>query len=409
MRRHDPTTPGRRTPARLALTAGLALALVGAACSSGDDTDEAATADTGGSATAGTAAAAGGTATDPAGSAPGSDDEAWPIPEWSTTDAAEAGLDQATLDALATEAEAAESSCLVVTRDGRLVDEWYWGGADEDHEQEVFSASKSVSATLVGLAVDRGDLALDDPASDYIAEWRGTPSEAVTVRNLVSNDSGRYQDAVSDYVTMAVQEPDKTQYSIDLDQQHEPGTQWVYNNAAIQTLDRVLEEATGTDTAEFARTELFEPLGMDSEVATDEAGNALMFMGTQASCRDLARFGLLHLRQGRWGDEQLLSSAWVEEATSPSQDLNTSYGFLWWLNGGGTVANPDGSGVREGGIAPHAPDDMYAALGLGNQIVAVFPSSGVVAVRLGGVNRSPDAATFTVADLGAGITAALDG
>jgi CubicO group peptidase (beta-lactamase class C family) len=409
MRRHDPTTPGRRTPARLALTAGLALALVGAACSSGDDTDEAATADTGGSATAGTAAAAGGTATDPAGSAPGSDDEAWPIPEWSTTDAAEAGLDQATLDALATEAEAAESSCLVVTRDGRLVDEWYWGGADEDYEQEVFSASKSVSATLVGLAVDRGDLALDDPASDYIAEWRGTPSEAVTVRNLVSNDSGRYQDAVSDYVTMAVQEPDKTQYSIDLDQQHEPGTQWVYNNAAIQTLDRVLEEATGTDTAEFARTELFEPLGMDSEVATDEAGNALMFMGTQASCRDLARFGLLHLRQGRWGDEQLLSSAWVEEATSPSQDLNTAYGFLWWLNGGGTVTDPDGSGVREGGIAPDAPDDMYAALGLGNQIVAVFPSSGVVAVRLGGVNRSPDAPTFTVADLGAGITAALDG
>src|SRR5690606_2587769 len=132
------------------------------------------------------------------------------------------------------------------------------------------------------------------------------------------------------------------------------------------------EESTGVETTEFARTELFEPLGMASQVATDEAGNALMYMGTQASCRDPARFGLLFLREGRWGDDQLLSSEWVAEATQRSQDLNRSYGFLWWLNTAGDVANPDGGGNRDR-LAPEAPEDMYAALGLGNQVVAVFP------------------------------------
>lgn len=60
------------------------------------------------------------------------------------------------------------------------------------------AASKSVTSTLVGIAVDEGLLSLDDPASDYIQEWKGTPSEAVTVRNLVSNDSGRFYSFESD-------------------------------------------------------------------------------------------------------------------------------------------------------------------------------------------------------------------
>lgn len=386
----------RRRRAAVALVTILALAA--SACGSGGDADD----DAGAGGTGNAADQANSATGDPTDQA---DQEPWPTPDWQTVDAAEAGMDQALLDEMATEAEAAGSMCVAVTRNGQLVDEWYWQGADETTEQEVFSASKSVSSTLVGIASDRGLLDLDDPASDYIEEWKGTPSEGVTIRNLVSNDSGRYQDVVSDYVTMAAQAPDKTQFAIDLEQQHEPGTQWVYNNAAIQSLDRVLEEATGMPTVDFARTALFEPLGMESQVATDEAGNALMFMGTQASCRDMARFGLLFLREGRWGDEQVVSSTWVEEATRPSQELNASYGFLWWLNGAGEVANPDGQGVRSS-LAPDAPDDLFAALGLGNQVVAVIPSTGVVAVRIGPVNQPPDTPSFSVAELGGGVSRA---
>lgn len=386
------------TTTRRAVALAAALALVAGACS--DD----------GAETAGTGGGDTGATTDTSAPADGASELAWPVPDWQPIDAGEAGLDQAALDAMAADAEAAATNCLVVTKDGRLVDEWYWNGWDESSEQEVFSATKSISSTLVGLAADQGLLSLDDSASEYIPEWKGTPSEAVTIRNLVSNDSGRYQDMVSDYLTMAVQERDKTAYSIGLTQQHEPGTQWVYNNAAIQTLDQVIEEATGMPTHEFARQELFEPLGMQSSIATDEAGNTLTFMGAQASCRDLARFGLLFLREGEWDGEQVLSSEWVDEATHPSQDLNPNYGFLWWLFGD-RAGRGGGTTPRGGTVPPAEPGTgFYAALGLGNQIVAVFPDSGVVVTRIGtqrGLGAVAAGPQFSVSNVAVGVQKAL--
>ena len=385
---------------RWALSGALALALVAGACSGSSD-EQGAEAGTDGT----SADDATGTTTAPAG------DLAWPVPDWTTTTAEAAGLDQAALDAMATEAEAGLSNCLVVTRDGEIVDERYWNDWDETSDQEVFSATKSISSTLVGIAQDRGLLDIDDKASEYIPEWVGTASEDVTIRNLVSNDSGRFQDFQSDYVTMTLQEPDKTAYAVGLDQQHPIGTEWVYNNAAIQTLDAVLEAATGMPTHEFARQALFEPLGMDTEIVTDEAGGTLMYMGAQASCRDLARFGLLFLREGQWDGEQVVSAEWVDEATNVSQDLNPNYGFLWWLFGdrAGDFEMAGGDGQPAPGADGGAP--LFAALGLGNQVVAVFPDSGVVVTRIGsqkqGADGQPEGPQFGVGNISGGIAAAL--
>ena len=334
------------------------------------------------------------------------DDRSWPVPDWEAVDPAEAGLDPAALADMAAAAERAGSECLVVTRDGALVGEWYWDGFDPQREREVFSVTKSITATLVGIAQDRGLLDIDDPASDYIEEWRGTPSEGVTIRNLVSNDSGRYHDFDTDYVQMAGRAEDKTAFSIGLTQQQAPGETWVYNNAAIQTLDAVLEEATGMPTADFATEALFEPLGMGTSLSTDASGNALTFMGAQASCRDLARFGLLHLRDGTWAGEQVVSSAWVDEATRPSQSLNPAYGFLWWLNREGDIGVGTGDDAREGSIAGAADSTSYAALGLFNQVVGVFPSSGVVVTRLG-ADKGEDGSSFGLGEVAAGLRAAL--
>jgi CubicO group peptidase (beta-lactamase class C family) len=334
------------------------------------------------------------------------DDRSWPVPDWEVVDPAAAGLDAAALEQMAATAERAGSECLVVTKDGALVGEWYWDGFDAETEREVFSVTKSITATLVGIAQDRGLLDIDDRASDYIDEWKGTPSEGVTIRNLVSNDSGRYHDFDTDYVQMAGRAPDKTAFSIGLSQQVEPGTTWVYNNAAIQTLDAVLEEATGMPTGEFASEALFEPLGMGTTINTDAAGNTLTFMGAQASCRDLARFGLLHLRDGSWGEEQVVSSEWVDEATRPSQEINPAYGFLWWLNRAGDVGVGTGDDAREGSIAGSADSSSYAALGLFNQVVGVFPSSGLVVTRLG-ADKGEDGSSFGLGEVAAGLRAAL--
>ena len=168
---------------------------------------------------------------------------------------------------------------------------------------------------------------------------------------------------------------------------------WAYNNSAIQTLSAVLEAATGEDPVDYARTQLFEPLGMaDSTLTTDAAGNALTFMGLRTTCLDLARFGYLMLHDGVWDGEQVVSSDYVEQATGRSStELNAAYGLLWWLNREGIIATPtlattgidDGPGARRGQLVPDAPDDAFWALGFRNQIVAVIPSEGIVAVRMG--------------------------
>src|SRR5690606_22418798 len=101
------------------------------------------------------------------------------------------GLDAEVLEEIAADAEAAGSNCLVVTRHGRIVDERYWNGTDPATTQEVFSATKSITSTLVGIAQDRGLLSIQDPASVYIPQWADGPSKGVTVENLLSNDSGR--------------------------------------------------------------------------------------------------------------------------------------------------------------------------------------------------------------------------
>ena len=362
---------------RRSLAALLGIALIATACSSGDD--DAASDDTSDS----SAAAA-------------SEDALFPGAEWERGDAAEAGFDPEVLESLAAEAEANESNCVVVVRHGRIVGEWYWNDTDAASAQEIFSATKSVTSTLVGIAQDDGDLGVDDAAAEYIPEWDGTDSADVTVENLLANDSGRHWVDVIDDITQLTPQEDRTGYAIGLGQDVPPGERWAYNNAAIQTLDAVIETATGERTHEYAAQRLFEPLGMsDSEMTTDNAGNTNTYFGMQSTCEDLARFGYLFLRNGTWDGDEIVPADWVEAATgAPSQDLNAGYGYLWWLNqmgaqpglGNGTGASTDTA--EEGQLVPDAPEDMYWAQGLGGQTVQVDPGSDTVVVRLGSGNLS---------------------
>ena len=267
---------------------------------------------------------------------------------------------------------------------GRVVFARYWNGAGAESAQEVFSVTKSVTSTLVGLAQADGDLSIDDRASTYIDEWQGTRSETVTVRQLLSAVSGRFWSEESDYQQL-IEAADRTGYAVGLDQQDDPGTAWVYNNAAVQTLDAVLRSATGTDPATLADERLFAPLGMDhTRMTEDDSGHSTnVFFGLQSTCPDLARFGTLFAQDGIWDGQQVVPRAWVREATGrPSQPLNPAYGLLWWLNTLGSVQPPGGGSADQ--LAPGAGEELFAAQGLGGQVVLVDPRSDTVVVRLGG-------------------------
>jgi CubicO group peptidase (beta-lactamase class C family) len=351
------------------------------------------------------------------GTRPTSSPEDNPLP---TADPDELGFDPEVLDQLAKDAEDAGSTCFLVARDGQVAGEWYWNDGAADRPQEVFSVTKSVTSTLVGLAEAEGDLALSDPAADYIPEWRGTDSEAVTVRNLLSNDSGRFWSPESDYQQL-IKAADRTSYAVGLDQAAPPGTVWAYNNAAIQTLDRVIRNATGTATDVFAQERLFGPLGMTSTRMTPDASRSSTqaFFGMQSTCPDLARFGQLFEQGGEWDGQQVLPARWVEDATGrSSQKLNAAYGLLWWVNRTGPQRQPldsDNPGLPPGvsgvgQLVPGAPEDMYAALGFGGQVVLVDPGSGTVVVRLGtlGTGSAEGADAYSVADAARVVTEALE-
>ena len=297
-------------------------------------------------------------------------DLVFPAAEWAAADPAEMGIDEEGLAALVAEAEATGSTCLLVTRNGRMVGEWYWDKEPTD-QQQTFSATKSFTAGLLGIASDAGHLAISDPASDYITEWQGTDSETVLVEDLLQNDSGRYYDFNTDYVEMATYAVDKSAFSIDLGQQYEPGTEWEYNNSAIQTLETVLERALDEpDVAGWGTANLLEPIGMtNSTWLTDDAGNALTFVGIESTCRDMARYGLLWLADGEWDGERIISSEYIDAALQPVP-ANKSYGYLWWQH------DPEGSDLRW----PSSPD-TYAAMGLGGQFISVDPDTGLVVSR----------------------------
>ena len=282
-------------------------------------------------------------------------------------------------------------------RHGQLVAEWNWNGTDPTTAQDVFSVTKSVTSTLVGIAVGDGDLGLDEPAADHVPAWAGTPAAAVTVGDLLAGDSGRHWDVASDYLGLATA-PDQDAFATGLPQDSAPGTTWVYNNAAVQDLDAVLRSATGTSTADFARSRLFDPIGMaHSQMTGDRSGGTTTFSGLHTTCEDLARFGLLFLQRGEWDGTQVVPADWVDGATGqPSQALNAAYGRLWWINAEGPVLGDplratsaaDAAKLPAGRLVPGAPDDTYWALGLGGQVVQVDPGSDTVVVRLGPASLS---------------------
>jgi len=331
---------------------------------------------------------------------------AYPGRAWARADPEDMGFDADALAGKVEQAGLTGSSCFAVVRRGRLVGEWYWHGTDPAAPQPVFSITKSVASTLVGLAEADGLLDIDDRASEYIPVWRDTPSEDVTIRDLLSNTSGRHWDYLTDYPALT-EAANADLLAAGLDQDDEPGTTWVYNNAAIQALDVVLQEALGGDVAAFADERLFTPVGMrNTRLTHDDDGNTRLNVGLESTCGDLARFGYLFLRGGAWRGEQVVPRRWVEEATGrPSQRLNDAYGLLWWLNRPGTVLGDGGTaptddpptdgdkadaatGAATDGadagdqMAPGAPEDMFWAVGMGDQVLQVDPGSQTVVVRL---------------------------
>ncbi|MBS2018585.1 MAG: beta-lactamase family protein [Deltaproteobacteria bacterium] len=255
---------------------------------------------------------------------------------WETTTPAAAGFDAAKLDEAFAFAESRASTAMIVVADGRIVAERYWQGWDLHRAEQIFSAAKSITSFLVGVAQERKLLSIDDPVTKHLgAGWSKAPlamEGTITIRHLLTMTSG-LDDALSPI--------------------GEPGKKWYYSTGAYLQLGAILEKVTGSRD-DFTKEVLVTRIGMRDSAWRRPVGGGLG-QTMDASARDMARFGLMVSRGGRWADGDVIADkAYLSQATSTSTSLNASYGYLFWLNGKASYVAPlDTAGT--GPLFPSAP------------------------------------------------------
>lgn len=329
----------------------------------------------------------------------------WPMGDL-LPDPAPLETDHARLEAALARAFAENSAAAIGTRavvivhDGRLIGERYAPGFDRASVMIGWSMGKSLTSALIGTLIERGWLALDQPAP--IAEWQGPddPRRAITVRHLLQMSSGlrfhrieaddeQFLSPANHHFGVYFDGMDVFRYSTERDLEYPPGTEGRYRNCDPLTLGRILREtlgAHGEDYYTYPQRALFDRIGARSFVLErDPWGNMILSGYDHGTPRDYARFGLLHLQDGVWQDERLLPAAWVDfvQAAAPAWP-EKNYGGLFWVN--------------DGGALPGVPTDAYWAAGAFGQYTVVVPSHALVVVRMG-YSQNSGAVTTSLARL----------
>ena len=236
------------------------------------------------------------------------------------------------------EMEGVES--VLVVHDGALIAERYFRGATPERLQNMKSASKGVLSALIGIAIAQGHLALEDPIAQYLSETvalEDSRKERITVRDLLTMTSGLESTSFAAYGAWASSR-NLVRNALERPSLAEPGTRFAYSTGNTHLLSAVLTAATGQSALAFAREHLFEPLGVREVVwERDRQGIYLGGNNLAMRSRDMARFGLLYLDRGRWGEQQIVPWSWVDESTvarySWSRRRGGGYGYLWWIRG----------------------------------------------------------------------------
>lgn len=293
-------------------------------------------------------------------------------PEWQTATPMELDWDLTAEQELFDFLEDRNTRAFMILKDGKIAVEWYFGDHTQNSSWYWASAGKTLTAFTVGLAQKEGFLDIDDKTSNYLGEgWTNAPLEKenlITVWHQLTMTAGM-DDTEFDCVT-----PDCLSYVADA------GSRWAYHNGPYTLLQSVVSTATGVPWKDYFNESLRDKIGMDGFWLSLNGSNNVFFSTT----RSMARFGLLNLSNGIWNGENILEDTqYLTNMKNTSQDLNKSYGYLWWLNGKESYRLPSLQTEFTGELIPNAPDDTYAGLGANDQKLFIVPSQGLVIVRLG--------------------------
>ena len=266
------------------------------------------------------------------------------------------------------------TTAFIVLHRDQLMYEGYFNGADRATIQTSFSAAKSFTSTLVGIAFHDGYiLNLDDPITNYLPELldRDPRFENITIRHLIMMKSGlRWERDDSnpfsdDFVTYY--SPDLRKTALNSEIVEASGQRFIYNDYNPLLVGMILERATGMSVAEYMETRLWQPMGAEGDgswsLDSEQSGFEKMFVGVNGRAIDLAKLGWLFLNNGRNGDTQVVPAPWISEVTELETTTdNFSYRHYWWID---------------------EKRKMYFAEGDKCQFIYVYPQAELVIARFG--------------------------
>jgi CubicO group peptidase (beta-lactamase class C family) len=231
---------------------------------------------------------------------------------------------------------------LMLLRHGHVVTEGWWAPYGPDRVHLLYSLSKSFTSTAAGLAAAEGLLDLDRTVLSYFpeldADVTDERSRAILVRHVAAMASGHHEETWDRALAADPAEPIRG--FLRLPPEHEPGSWFAYNQPCTYALAAIVQRQSGQTLVDYLQPRLFEPLGI-GPVGWQQhpAGRDLGFTGLHATTDAIAKLGQLYLQRGWWGDQQLLPTAWVDEATSSqvanpleeNPDWRQGYGFQFWM------------------------------------------------------------------------------
>ena len=255
-----------------------------------------------------------------------------------------------------------EAAAFMVVYDGKVLVSW----GDVKRRFMCHSVRKSLLSALYGIQVDGGSIDLNKTLAELNIDDKSPLTESekrATIRDLLKARSGVYHPAAYETQAMKAKRPERGSHARD--------TFWYYNNWDFNALGTIYEQETRTDIFQDFKNRIADPLQMEDFRLMDgyhhlEADHSIHpAYPFRMSARDMARFGLLYLREGEWNGKQIISKEWIKESTTSYSDAGNrgGYGYLWWVSGE----------FKEVG--------MYSAYGVGTQIISVLPGANLVIVQ----------------------------
>ena len=300
--------------------------------------------------------------------------EHYPGQQWERLSSPEAaGWSSAQLERARRYSNSIGSAAVMIIYDGRILAQW----GDTSRRFRAHSMRKSLLTALYGVHVNEGhidlDLTLEELGVDDMEPLTQAEKQA-TVRHLLQGRSGIYLPPLHN----------GGQLDAPARGSHAPGTYYYYNNWDFNALATIFEQLTQKKIFEEFKSRIADPLGMEDfrvEDGTysfgghsDHEYTRFFAYPFRISARDLARFGLMYLRQGRWRGEQIVPAEWIREATTPYSTINETrrYGYANWTIFLEGYRLPDGSRLA---------GDIYRTSGIGQHKLYLVPWMDLVVVH----------------------------